>query len=196
MEFNVKLDVDQVKVALLHMRDGEVSKAAVAAMNRAGSAVKQRAIKEVYKQRNLPKAEITSHIIWRKAYGEHLVTTIRASGRPISLRVYGAHNTAHGVSVKVMRDGQRKIVHSHGNKAFVYSRGHRAPRGAAAGPLMVRLGRERLPIEKLYGPSIPTAFVKHVVMEGFKRIADEKWTERFNHEIAFRFKQAGFDVKG
>lgn len=196
MEFNVKFDVDQVKVALLHMRDEEVGKAAVAAMNRAASAVKRSAIKEVYRQRNLPRAEITSHIIWRKAYGEHLVTTIRASGRPISLREYGAHNTAHGVSVKVMRDGQRKIVHSHGNKAFIYSRKHLAPPGSPTGPVVVRLGRARLPIEKLYGPSIPTAFVKHVVMEGFKRIAAEKWRERFDHEIAFRFKQSGFDVKG
>lgn len=196
MEFNVKADVTAVRIALHRAQNEMVDKAAVSALNRVGSMVKSEAVRQVAKQRNLRVGYIRSHVYQSKAFGKHLATYIRGVGRPISLREYGAHNTAHGVSVKVMREGGRKIVHRHGNKAFVFSRGHRAPRGNASGPVFVRTGRQRLPIEKLYGPSIPTAFVKHVAMEAFKRLAEKKWPERFNHEIRRRLEQAGFDVKG
>lgn len=180
-----------------HAKDEVVDKAAVSALNRVGSMVKSEAVRQVAKQRNLPMRTIREHIPQRpKAYGKHLATSVRGLGRPISLRLFHAHNTAHGVSVKVMRDGQRKLVHRYGNKAFVYSRGRRAPRGAVDRPVMVRQGRSRLPIQKLYGPSIPTAFIKKVVMETFMRLTAKKFPERLHHEIKHRLRREGFDVEG
>lgn len=196
MEFNVKADVEQVRIALRRAHNEVVDKSAVSALNRVGSMVKSEAVRQVKAQRNLPVREIRHHVRQEKAWGKHLVTVIRGTGRSISLRTYGAHNTAHGVSVKVMPAHGRKIVHRHGNKAFIFSRGHRAPRGTATGPVMVRTGRSRLPIEKLYGPSIPTAFVKRVVMMAFRRLAEKKWPERFDHEVRYRLKRIGFDVEG
>lgn len=196
MQISVKSDVDQVRIALRRAHDEVVDKAAVAALNRVGSMVRSEAVRQVKGQRALPIREIRSRIHQAKAYGRHLVTAVRAHGRPISLRLYGAHNTAHGVTVKVMPAHGRKLVHRHGNKAFIFSRGRRAPRGAATGPVMARTGRSRLPIEKLYGPSIPTAFVKAVVMAAFKALAEKKWPERFKHELRYRLEKIGFEVSG
>lgn len=197
MEFNVKSDVDSVRRALLYLRDDVVDAAAVSALNRVSETVKGDAVKRVGELRNLPKKIIRESIKRKPAWRGHLTTKVWALGKPWSLRLYGAEQTAHGVSVQIRPGGGRKIVHVHGNRAFVFRKGKRGQRqgGIAQGPIFARVGPARYPIHKLHGPSIPTAFVNRFVLAWFRSVARRVWIKRFDHELSRRMKGVGFEVR-
>ena len=112
----------------------------------------------------------------RKSVGTRIRRPSRTSaaldykGSTISLRRFGARkrqvNGRPGVSVAVKK-GQRKVVKggfSHGN-----------------GPIFKRIGRSRLPIEKLFGPSVP------------QMVSNLQITDKTNEFIGFEFPKE-FDI--
>lgn len=88
-----------------------------------------------------------------------LSATIAGSGRPISLKEFGARQTRAGVSAKAW--GRRQLYRG----AFITSTGH----------VYHRTSRKRLPIEKMWGAGVAQVMSQNevsaaIVNEGEKRL--------------------------
>lgn len=85
----------------------------------------------------------------RSAGGRSRVTRM-SKGRAVSRSVRANKRQQKGVTVKVLRQGGRKLVR--GKKGFGAFMGDQVGGGVA---VFIRRGTDRLPLDKLYGPSIP-----------------------------------------
>lgn len=101
---------------------------------------------------------------------DHLVSEIIASARPIPLREYAPRKRRRGLTIEVI-PGERNIV----DRGFIW-RGH----------VFHRVGRARLPIRQLYGPSIATA----VDREDTRRVMTARFLEVFSPEVERQVQRA------
>jgi len=184
---SVKADVEAVREMIGKARNGVVNRATASALNKAAKNVQVEASKQIRQYRHLPAATVKKALTIIKAIPGRLSATIIASGRPIPLKQYGAHTTKSGVTVTVMPESGSKVVTAFGNKAF------QAP--VYGDNVFVRTSQKRLPIKKLYGPSIPTAMVKDSVESALRVSAGDNWPKRFKEELKYRLEQIGFNVQ-
>jgi len=152
----------------------EASKAASRALNRTASRVRTYAARGIRDAGyNLKVGDIKKQIRVVKASPVVLAASVIASGRSIPLINYSARQTSDGVSVNV-RDGRKVIKHAflqtmHSGHRGVFIR--REVRGATQhikGTTRSHTGRTTkhgLPIDELFGPSIPAAFSNAVVQQ-------------------------------
>jgi len=170
---NVKGSMESIRNQL-GATQKEASKAASRALNRTASKVRTvsaRAIRDAGYQ--LKVGDIKRNIRIVKASPTILAATVIASGRSIPLIKYSARQTREGVTVNVQH-GRRLIRH-----AFiqVMKSGHRGVfirrevRGGTQHVKGITRGhsgrntRHGLPIDELYGPSIPAAFSNAIVQK-------------------------------
>ena len=167
-------------------------------INRTARFAVNKAAEEVQKELNLKKKDITGH--WRgkhdrqtgrrvksnqqiyvskKAKAKDPTAAIMIKKTPqIGLQYYGARHIKSGVSYKISRNGGRKTA----------TRPHGAFMGPRAGVIAIKLyggvfmrkaGAKRLPIRKMFGPSVWGAFTKHKM----DRIIEKAIRSRLRHEI-------------
>lgn len=163
-------------------------KATVRAINKVADQVKVQAAREIRDAGyNLKIARIKRSIAIRRASASQLVAAVKASGRPIGLIDYGAKETKRGgVSVQV-KNGRKTL-----KDAFIATmpNGHRGVffrKGSGHKKMMTR-GKPSwhgLPIEELFGPSIPTAFMNQVVQDALVAAARDKFPAIFQHEVDY-----------
>ena len=183
---SVKADVKAVEHALGKAKRSVVIAASMSALNKTIKNVQVEAAREIKQHRALPIGEIKRSLLVRRATKYLLRATLIGSGRPISLSHYGARQTTSGASVLVDPSRGRKTVSRYGNKTFqVQSLGNN---------VFVRTGRRRLPIEKLFGPNIPSAMLKSAVKSAMTRVATTNWPKRFNEELSYRLRRLGFTI--
>lgn len=147
---------------------------------------------------NIPVRDIKQSLNTKPASAENLGALVTASGRPIPLIRYGAREQRRpggGVSVKVLRG--KKFIRG----AFIATMptGHRGVfiRVGSAAHTLLSAGRQRvvqrgktsykhgLPIEELYGPSIPIAFVNQKVSAAMVGVARERFPIVLKQELNF-----------
>lgn len=180
---DVRADFAMAKRHLHDLAQNRINAATVRALNKAAVNVRTEAVKVVRSVRALPARTVRDAFKIRKASKYKLISTVEATGRPIPLRDYGARRTARGATVKVTKGGARTRVQHKGNTAFIVEK--------IGGHVFAREGDKRLPIKKLYGPSVPTALTKQATMQALGTVGRRAFTARFTEEIRFEIRRAG-----
>lgn len=169
IKFDVRPDFRAMRRTLTDLQRKKLPQATARALNKTVMEVRTEARREIRKTRKLPVRVINASLKVRKAHKSRLVATITASGEPIPLRDYGATQRRKGVTVNV--SGRRKIV----KDAFIVDKIGRH--------VFKRVGHARLPIKKLYGPSLPTAFVTRAVTAAMTKKAAKAWPKNMSHQL-------------
>ena len=152
MELSVKANVKELQ-AMFRQFPREVRMAAVSALNKTGSTTKTAMYKRIKERRllTMSAADIKSRLRLYKASTAHLTTTVSISGKPIPLNQFKTRARKDGVYANVIGAGYKGPVSKYGNKGFT----NRGLGGGTA--IFVRTTGQRLPIEKMFGPSLPSA---------------------------------------
>ena len=147
----------------------------------------------------LPANELKKSIDIRPSTTSSLVAQITGTGRPIPLIKYGARavkTRGGGVTVNVLH-GRKQI-----RAAFIATMpsGHRGVFvrvGSAAHNALRATGKIKLvkharssykhglPIEELFGPSIPSALINEKVSEAMTRVITDRFPVVLRHELNF-----------
>lgn len=168
----VNLDSSEVRRWLKRSLPQAVDKATARGLNKAIKLVRTQSVREVAQQRAIRQKDIRreTSILPARPKPHRLRAVLRMSGRPIPLKGYGARvqgqrgrgkkkRTGPGaspVTVQIFK-GRRVVVEG----AFLGPNDH----------VYKRRGKARLPIKKLFGPSLPSAFVKPAVERAMRRVA-------------------------
>ena len=176
MKLDVRLDLREVEAMASDVQRKRIPIAASRAINKTLGNVKTEASKRIKEERALSSKVIKDALNVYKATRSRLYGAVVASGRPIPLRDYQARQTRKGVTVKVSPGGRKLVVQS-GNKAFQVER--------YGQHVYVRTGNRRLPIKKLYGPSIPATFLNKHVIDALDAVAGDNWPKRFAEELRY-----------
>lgn len=187
ISISVKLDISRALAKCDRISADVKDKAIVRAVNKTAAQVKVQSAREVRDAGyNLKIAQIKKAIQLKRAGKSDLVAVLKATGRPIGLINYGARQTKAGVSVQV-KNG-RKLIKG----AFIATmpNGHQGVfiRKGVGHKKIVVGGKARwsgLPIEELFGPSIPSAFMNKVVQDALKASVKEKFPRLLKHEIEY-----------
>lgn len=182
MRFSVKLDLSGIN-QLKRQTDAKVRRAAARAINRSAESVKTDVVRRMRTHRGLNASTIREALAIRRANATSLLAEVIASGKPIPLRDYGARQTRKGVTVRVNPTRGRKLVVKHGNKAFEIQKFGKH--------VFVRQGKQRTPIKKLFGPSIPATFLRKQIVEAMNQVAAREWPKRFQHELQRELAKVG-----
>jgi hypothetical protein len=178
MQLNVRVDIEEVKRMATDVQRNRVPNAAARAINKTLANVRTEASKQIRQERALSASTVKDALTIHRATKMLLIGDVTASGRPIPLKEYQARQTRSGVTVKVS-PGPRKLVTFAGNKGFIVNK--------IGGHVFARTGKQRLPIKKLYGPSIPATFVKERVLAALDRVAGDAWHKRLAEELRYEF---------
>jgi hypothetical protein len=176
----VKADVEEVKRWMNSLQRDKVPAAASRAINKTLANVKTESSKRIRDERALSASVVKGTLTIYKANKAYLYGSLIASGRPIPLREYQARQTNKGVTVKVSPGGRKLIVQA-GNHAFQV--------GRYGDHVYIRTGKSRLPIKKLYGPSIPATFLKQKIIDAMDRVAGDNWPKRFAEELRYELSR-------
>lgn len=153
-------------------------------LNKAATNVRVAASTAIRKRRALSAKVVRDAIAVRRASSERLVSSLVVTGRPIPLKEYKARQTKRGVTAQVS-PGKRKRISHRGNSAFIVQK--------IGAHVFAREGKERLPIKKLFGPSLPSTFVQQEVRAAWTATAQEALPKRIAEEV--RFELARLDAK-
>lgn len=184
---NVSSNIKQVSAQFAQFATvpgSKVEKATIRALNRAVDQSQTEANRRIRDRYNV-KANVVAKAM-KKRYasgrGVSLFSELRVQGARIPLiefsaserRVRSAKGPRRGVTVRVMRGGQRKIVKG----GFIATA--RGGRG-----IFKRKGRARYPIEYLRSVSIPRAFMNDAVIAAVKKIAGASFVRNFEQQVRF-----------
>lgn len=200
MEFRIEIKgLDDVKKAL----DPKIyQKAMRATLNDLSSAVSTQVSKQIKERYTLPSARIKQGINVKKA-GDDMRAILTFSGKPPGLQHYKAVQTLvnvqrkqtskgivtkrfkrarqmmKGVSVEVIR-GSRKLVRG----AFLMTT------GKGGGGVWRRKGKDRMPIERKFGPSIKGMFTQMGGKTLAEKIVGERLAKIFQRNVErFEYKR-------
>ncbi len=188
MQLHVKVDVAGAFKKLNATKDG-TRKAIARALNKTATTARVEAARNIRDAGyGLKVGKIKDALSIRRATGEELTAVLRSTGQPIPLINYGARQTAKGVSVNV-KNGRKVIPH-----AFVATMrsGHtgvfirtgkphlKQSRNAKAGKRT-----DNLPIDELFGPSIPSAFANDVVQDAVADAIEERFPVVLRQELKY-----------
>lgn len=182
MKVSVTADLSQIKRAFYDLNRKGVKAATVRALNKAAVNMRTDAIKRVRDVRSLKARTIREAFSIFRANAARLVVDLVARGRPIPLREYAARPTLKGVTVKVMKG--RTLVSHAGNKAFEIIKFGKH--------VYARESAKRLPIKKLYGPSIPTALTNEAAQAAILATGKRSFLARIKEELRYESRKAGF----
>ena len=146
------------------------------ALNRTISNLATTVNKEVRADYQVKSTDIKNTLVKRTANPNSLSATLRSKGRVLGLDHFK-------LSPKTVQPKRKKPI-----KVAVKKNGLKTLPGAFVanvnGPIVfVRTSKNRLPIKRLFGPSIPQMFKSRNVQQKVNRQANEKFKERLNHEI-------------
>lgn len=126
--------------------------------------------KTLAKQMGVKNKTITEGLTRRKATPARLEYVISGRGGFLPLRDFGARQTAQGISAAPW--GKRRVFKS----TFIVPK--------IGGHGFRRSGKTRLPIVKLWGPSIPGEMVKDATLDAWKTTVVDRIGDRIAHELA------------
>jgi hypothetical protein len=155
------------------------------AINRATRGIRTDAARQARSEYNIRARQVRGSFVVTPAKKNRLYAAAVSKGGAISLRHFNpqpsnpGRRPKAGVSVKVSRT-RKKIPGS-----FVA----RMPNGTLG--VFQRSGRSRLPIKKLYGPSVPQMLDHDNVLPKLQDGATSRFNKNLDHEIDYFLKQKG-----
>ena len=146
------------------------------AMNRAASNINKNVKKEVRKEYNIKSKDVGSTLNVTRATRSSLGAEVRSKGSPIPLDRFKVSpktvnpNRKSPIKVAVKRDGLKKVL-----GAFVLDINGKK--------VFERTSDSRLPIRRLFGPSVPQMIGNEEVHEEIHQEGQKTFSQRVEHEI-------------
>jgi len=145
----------------------KAKKALARAINHTGNVAMTRVRRALVKQTGAAYGKIKDEVTGVNGNVGSPTYQIVARGRAMGLVHFNARETRKGVSARPW--GKRRVF----GGTFI-----------ARGQVYKRVGKGRLPIEKLWGPSIPTELVKDASVFEFMATVRERLPARVAHELS------------
>jgi hypothetical protein len=139
------------------------------ALNHVGDTARTQVKRELAKQTGLTVTVVDKSMRTVRAIPARQSYELVATGKPIPLREFAARQTRRGVSARPWE--QRRVFPG----TFIVR--------VLGGHVFRRAGRARLPIVKLWGPSLPRELLRGKVPEVFKEVVSQRLPERMFHEF-------------
>lgn len=171
-----KVDVsglDQLSRNLNKLERRVFPKAAARAINRTTTTVKAKARRQIAKEMGVKQSSVEKRTKVKRATRQRLAAFIIWRGRPFNLIQFAARQIRRGVSHKAW--GRRQVAKG----AFIA----RMPNGARI--VAARVGKLRLPIKALWGPSVPRAAAEKTIQRAIRATVHTVLPQRLRHDIAF-----------
>lgn len=160
----------------------EAHRALARAINRVTDTVHGRVIRAVAKQSSIPTATVRKvirkqRVSTKLSNGGGLEGIVTATGSPLPLKEFKPKQFSWGVRAKVWGRQQRFPT------TFINAGTYRSSKQVGNGHVFHRVTVKSLPIEKLFGPSIPEEMVKDQSKAIFERTVEQMLPARVMHEI-------------
>ena len=166
-------DLDRTRVAFEAMvrrvGKGDATTAFRRALNHEGRKSFSAVRRALRRQTGIKMGEINAALRYRGPSGQALRAVITGTGGPVALRQFGARQFSYGVRAKPWGRAQQF------RSAFII--------GSLGGHVYKRSGKDRLPIQKLWGPSIPREMLRHETRTTFEQSAQHV-APRAMHELS------------
>ena len=178
--FDVKVDATEVRKVelLLGKQFKQAPTVIMRALNRAASSSKTAASKEVRREYYVKAKDVNKTIKIYRASRKKLGALVISKDSKLPLdrfkfspRTRPKRPPKGGIKVAVKKDGLKNLMH-----AFLVD----APGGAM---IFERVGKPRLPIKRIMGPSVPQMLGTERVRTKFFEKARETYDKRLDHEI-------------
>ncbi len=172
----VELNTDEVIADLERLGEKLSGQVMARVLNRTSTTVKTAMSRMVRQELNLRAKDINALVRVQRASRQSHVVTITVLGRSVPLIDYAARQTARGVTVKVKRQGGRKLVEG----AFIATMrsGHRG--------VFKRKGARRLPIRELFSTAVVQYLDDDEVIGQLGQVARDAFENHLDREIRFR----------
>jgi hypothetical protein len=167
MQVSVKVDVDRALKALDAI-PRNVDRAAATALNRVGTTAHAVAAREISQVTGLKVSEVKRYVPLAKADRNTLTATLSAKPWAPNLIHFSARQTRRGVSANAWR--KRKVYKG----TFIANKGR---------TVFKRVGKLRLPIEPVHGPSVPREFVKQHTLDAIRKTVGERFPIEFERAL-------------
>lgn len=183
MQLSVRANFKDVQ-AMLRQFPKEVRDAAVAALNKTALQTRTQMYKRIRERRmlTLSAADLKERLKIHRASYSRMTASVSIEGKNIPLNQFKYRfSKGSGVFADVVGGGLRGPVTEHGNKAFTN------PALAGGKAIFVRTSSHRLPIEKVFGPSLPSAITAHGWDTGVLKVEmAEAWARNFTNQLEWR----------
>lgn len=154
----------------LHGIEQKAPNAISSALNRTLTTLVTSISKEIREGYHIKAADIKKTITKKNANKNDLSGSIKSRGRVIGLDHFKKSQTKKTLKAAVKKTGLKPIE----NAFLANTNGEK---------IFVRTSKKRLPIKRLYGPSVPQMFKSREIKEELALQADTNFKNRLNHEI-------------
>ena len=175
IQISLKAEFDNALRSLAGL-EKQVEVAAQQAINRVAATAKSIAVKSISSETGIQQKLVRDRIAIFKASRSALSAVVSAFKYAPNLIRYQAKQTKAGVSAKAWN--QRKVYRG----TFIGNKGR---------TVFKRVGKARLPIKAVYGPSIPQTFIKARTTEAMIQAVQTRWPTEFDAALANQLRRAG-----
>jgi acyl-CoA hydrolase len=177
----VELTDEQIKKAksMLRHLPGQANKVLARSINRAMENARANTVKAVRSQYTVAAGEVRKTLRVRRANAKNLTAMVTSAGKPLPLISFKTNpKTVNGRRRTPIRVAQRHGSPSTFDRAFI-------ARARSGGELNVyeRVGKKRLPMRIMWGPSVPQMVENDWVIEDIAQSARDTMNVRLDHEI-------------
>jgi hypothetical protein len=172
---DIRFDTKDVERELNRWQREVIPKAAAAALNKVAATIEVQTAREISKTTGMGVRTIKEKIAVHRAGPAHLIASIEGFAHAPNLIRYGARQTKQGVSANAWN--KRKIY----KHTFIANQGR---------TVFARVGKARLPIKPIYGPSVRKEFERARAL--MKTVAEQRWGIEFERAVRlYLARQAG-----
>lgn len=179
MKFSLSHNFGDVLKDLDRLQAEVQAQASTRAVNRTLEQARTAMSREIRAEFNMPAAKVNQALrILRATYRrgaleiEGVLESPAKRGRSLNLINFGARQTAKGVTVKVRRDGPRKLIPG----AFIANEGR---------TVFIRTSKRRLPIKALQTIDVPQMFNTNRINKRVRDFIEAKFPEIYAREAKF-----------
>lgn len=186
IELDVSLDYKQVQRMFRDIPGNIVPRATASALNKSAGRAETVAVRKLSEATGLKQKDVRSYMAKVRATRTKLIATISATGRHLNLIRFGARKVKAGISAAPWK--KRRIFKG----AFIGNKGRTVfVRDKKLGYMPSRKGQTKHSekIKPVWGPSVPTEFVRKKVDESMRDIAAQVFPKLFRHEMNWRLRK-------
>lgn len=184
MQITIQTNFPEVHRLMGQLRQDIATKATARALNRTVEGARTDMSREIRSEFNLTAAYVRQRLSIRRASavaGLRLTAELRGGDgkrRSANVIAFAARQTSKGVSVKIRRDGGRKVI----SGAFIANKGR---------TVFMRVGAKRLPIKAVQTIDVPQMFNTQRIRSRVVRAIEAKFPAIWAREASYYLQRAG-----
>jgi hypothetical protein len=176
LQFDVRADIREATKFLTDVQRQVIPAATARALDRTASNAKTVAVKTIVTETGLPTSLVRDRLTIRGANRNRLEATLTANPAAPNLIRFNARQTKQGVSANAWR--KRRVYPG----TFIANQGR---------TVFKRVGKNRLPIKPIHGPSVPRTFIQREAQRAIEAIIAGRFVVNFESAIAGLLKRRG-----